>query len=487
MPLNYSKWDALEVSDDSDIEGHPNVDHKSLVRWKQRQIHEDRETRKHKIATLKADIQSNPVMQERLRQIRDGVEEKGAGFFSATVERLEKQPSPERPPAPLEGTYDGMLLSLLRRTADDVKNLGIASGDPKLDEELIKSLDEHLKRMPEFLKKAKDDLELEEAEQKKKITSEDIRPGFSSTYVPPKSEPAPLPGALGIPSTEKKKTKKATTVEYEVLNPNSVASSSTAPPPEATEGDEVEEDDAEIVPEMTPAIAEFSKLPLGGFQESWDFIKAHRDVVVPGASDALLIAGYRAEREGKHKYAKQCVHQSLLLQYGEKLGSDGISVFFNKMIHADPRALMVFMKDVDDTYNHIVSRVKANKDEEDALRQSTEQIQLVPENPDAEISFEIPDGPPPETIQLEGPGAEDLDPVEVRKALQLRWEVFDGFEEDMKTALKSQKLESVNKVLGAMDIDEAERIVELLQISGILSFSEGGIRDETGASQDHVD
>ena len=52
MPLNYSKWDQLEViavrlvrsvvdltrsqfqlSDDSDIEGHPNVDHKSLVRY----------------------------------------------------------------------------------------------------------------------------------------------------------------------------------------------------------------------------------------------------------------------------------------------------------------------------------------------------------------------------------------------------------------------------------------------------------------------
>lgn len=120
-------------------------------------------------------------MQDRLREIRDGVKEKGADFFSATVERLEKQPSPERPPSPLEGTYDGMLLSLLRRTADDVKNLEIASGDPKLDEELIKSLDQHLTRMPEFLEKAKKDLEHEEAEQKKKITSEDIRPGFSST------------------------------------------------------------------------------------------------------------------------------------------------------------------------------------------------------------------------------------------------------------------------------------------------------------------
>ena len=120
-------------------------------------------------------------MQGRLREIRDGVKEKGATFFSATVERLEKQPSPERPPAPLEGTYDGMLLSLLRRTADDVKNLGIASGNPKLDEELIKFLDEHLKRMPEFLEKAEKELENEEAEQKKKITSDDIRPGFSSS------------------------------------------------------------------------------------------------------------------------------------------------------------------------------------------------------------------------------------------------------------------------------------------------------------------
>jgi len=137
---------------------------------------------------------------------------------------------------------------------------------------------------------------------------------------------------MGVSKPKKQKT---TTVEYEVLNPKSVASSSTAPPP-ASEEDEVEEEeededeDDDIVPEMTPVIAEFSKLPLGGFQKSWDFIKSHRDVVVPGASDALLIAGYRAQREGKNNYAKQCVHQSLLLQYGEKLGKDGISVFFNK-------------------------------------------------------------------------------------------------------------------------------------------------------------
>lgn len=159
-----------------------------------------------------------------------------------------------------------------------------------------------------------------------------------------------------------------------------------------------------------------------------------------------------------------------------------------RMISAEHRAVNVFMKDVDDTYNHIVSRVEANKEEEEALRQGAEQIQLVPENPDAEISFNVPDGPPPETIKLEGPGTENLDPEEVRKALQMQWETFDGFEENMKAALKSQKLESVNKVLGAMSVEDAERVVELLQISGILSFSESGIRDETDqVQQDDID
>lgn len=157
------------------------------------------------------------------------------------------------------------------------------------------------------------------------------------------------------------------------------------------------------------------------------------------------------------------------------------------MITADQRAVMVFMKDVDDTYSHIVSRVKANEEEEEALAKGAEQIQLVPENPDAEISFNVPDGPPPENIKLEGPGTEGMEIEEVRKALQMQWDVYEGFEEDMKAALKSQKLEAVNKVLGSMEIEEAERVVELLQISGMLSFSESGIRDQTGKSEDDAD
>jgi cell division cycle protein 37 len=147
------------------------------------------------------------------------------------------------------------------------------------------------------------------------------------------------------------------------------------------------------------------------------------------------------------------------------------------MVSGDKRASVVFVKDVEDTYNHLITRVKASQE---APPGGAEQIQLVPENPSQTISFNVPDGPPPENITLEGPGTEEMDIEEVRKALQMRWDVFDGFSDDLKEALKGGKLDAVNKCLGDMSVDEAEEVVRLLDIGGILSFAEGGIRDETG-------
>lgn len=147
------------------------------------------------------------------------------------------------------------------------------------------------------------------------------------------------------------------------------------------------------------------------------------------------------------------------------------------MVGGDRRAIKVFEDDVENTYKHIVTRSKIAKEEES---QGREQIQLVPENPSQHISFNVPDGPPPEDLVLEGPGTEDMDVEEVRKALQFRWDVFQGFSPALQEALKSGGLEGVNKILGKMDVPEAEGIVNSLDIAGILSFADGGIRDETG-------
>ncbi len=114
-----------------------------------------------------------------------------------------------------------------------------------------------------------------------------------------------------------------------MLNPETSSSASAAPPP--TSQDTSTDVDEEL-PSMTPALEEFAKLPLWDFDKSWLFIQNHRDVVVPGASDALLVSAFRAQRAGKSKYAKQCVHQSMILQYGEKLGKDGVQLFFRRCV-----------------------------------------------------------------------------------------------------------------------------------------------------------
>jgi len=146
------------------------------------------------------------------------------------------------------------------------------------------------------------------------------------------------------------------------------------------------------------------------------------------------------------------------------------------MVSGDKRALKVFEDDVERTYEHVVSRVKISQEE---ATQGREQIQLVPENPNTTISFNVPDGPPPENLILEGEGTESLDIEEVRKALQMRWDIFQTFPTELQEALKAGGLDGVNKVLGDMEVADAEMIVNSLDVAGILNFAEGGIRDQT--------
>jgi cell division cycle protein 37 len=150
------------------------------------------------------------------------------------------------------------------------------------------------------------------------------------------------------------------------------------------------------------------------------------------------------------------------------------------MVAGGQNAQAIFRKDVEDTYQHVVKRVEIAKVEEAEAAAAGEQIQLVAENPDTVISFNVPDGPPPENLVLEGPGTEDMDIDEVRKALQMRWDLFCGLPEKLQEALKTGELAAVNKVLGDMPVNEAENAVKALDMGGILSFAEGGIRDETG-------
>jgi cell division cycle protein 37 len=144
-------------------------------------------------------------------------------------------------------------------------------------------------------------------------------------YVPPKSTPTPI---IAPKKTSKTKTTETT---FETLNPQSSSISTSmksSAQPDAS--DESDDEDEERLPQLTPALAEFSEIPVRDYERSWRFIQANSEVVISGATDALLVEAFAAESRGEQRYSKQCVHQGLLLQYCDKLGPDGVSLFFKR-------------------------------------------------------------------------------------------------------------------------------------------------------------
>lgn len=143
----------------------------------------------------------------------------------------------------------------------------------------------------------------------------------------------------------------------------------------------------------------------------------------------------------------------------------------------NPAAIRVFTEDVEKTFNRIVERAATYASQPDT-EENREAIQLVATDPSTTISFEVPDGPPPEHLTIEGEGAEELDVEQVREFLQRKWDIFQSFPKNLRKALETRSLDEVNKVLEKMQVDEATEIVRKLDEGGILSFQSSEILEE---------
>ncbi|KDN39624.1 hypothetical protein K437DRAFT_258995 [Tilletiaria anomala UBC 951] len=506
MPLNYSKWDNLELSDDSDVEVHPNVDKRSFIRWKQRDIHEKRDLRKHELESLKLELSINEKLVPMLNEIVASTSSEGHAFFSRRTAQLTagraERGNKDGPDGP---TPDDMIISLLLQINEEDGVKGKQSAE--LDEALVSSLKGHLGKLEERTKQVKEQIAQMEEEDKKKITSDSIREGWSAGYVA-KAELEPPQSA---PSGSKKKAKNSTQSGIKTIE--TINSPSTKADAEVNSGESSEDDDDEI-PAATSAMLQFASLPSAippsipytaqslpgtfipsrhlnttAFEKAYVFLGEHRELLRPGTdggdgstTDALLVEAFQAEQKEQKDKARKCVEKALLVQYCQKLGKDGVSLFFKKMVAADGKAALVFLNDVLSTYVRIATRCAelAQRESSSDGAAGEEQIQLVAEDPSTTITFEVPDGPPPEHITLEGEGLEGVSIDAVRDHLQRRWDLFCSFPDEFREALKTKELDQVNKALGKMKVDEAERLVGLLDEAGILSFSSTEIRDETG-------
>lgn len=335
MVVNYSKWDALELSDDSDIEVHPNVDKRSFIRAKQNQIHQARFERRHQIETLKYERVINEGLLRRIDTLLNALRHHEASaqspdelVFQSLIESA-GDPTDDQPPNPPEGvhsqekehpTYSKMMGALV----DQVKKEVDVSKSEDRYKEYIKGVQGHHKKVRDLQKELMVKLNELEKEEGRKITSDSIHTGFDSSSVAKSNK---------TPSS----TKNAETVE--VLNPASLkrdalsgndgAISSGAEADTEEAADEASAKDEERT-ELSQLGKEFSKIKAGDYRACLQYISEHPEVVAERETDGLLMEAFNSQITGEAEYARQCVHQALLIQYCRSLGRDGVGLFFKR-------------------------------------------------------------------------------------------------------------------------------------------------------------
>ncbi|EON98049.1 putative hsp90 co-chaperone cdc37 protein [Phaeoacremonium minimum UCRPA7] len=454
MPLDYSKWDALELSDDSDIEVHPNVDKRSFIRAKQNQIHMEREQRKHQIATLKYERLINDGLMKRISSLLSSLQahasdaetrNPGEVAFAAVMESASKmRPEDDQPPPRPAGIHEGEealpTYSKMMATLLDQVNKSIDEKKVTQDKRygaMIEEIQGHLDKVQGLQKDLIKKLGELEKEEGKKITSEGIHTGFDSSHVNKSTSTST--------SQQKKEEPKV-----ELLNPN-FSTSQEAPQAKGTGDDD---DDGDM--EASPTARQFANIKVGEYRDSLNFLSAHPEILTEKETDGLLVLAFDAQLEGKEDYARQCVHQALLLQYCRALGRDGVGLFFKRITTKGHQAQDVFYKDVQETYGKIKNRAREINAQRAAggNEEGVEQIQLHAVEPGTVINIRVPPA-----------NSEDAEEKKAR-------EVFETFKPEMKKALESGSLDEVNKVLGNMNIEEAEDLVGKFGEAGILSLEE---------------
>jgi cell division cycle protein 37 len=282
-----------------------------------------------------------------------------------------------------------------------------------------------------------------EKEEGSKITSESIHTGFDSSHVSKSHDPpAPAP---------KKTTKKEKVQAVEVLNPHALAGQDATNREESSGADadidepDPDDDDDDAEAEATELGKAFAQIKMGDYRTCLQYISQHPQVLAERETDGLLVMAFNAAIDGRDDFARQCVHQGLLLQYCRALGKDGVGLFFKRITTQGHQAQKVFFDDVQSTFQRIRVRAKEigkqRAQEEADGSGGVEQIQLHAVDPGTKINIQIP----PEHSE---------DPVEVEAR-----KLYNAFPPGLQRALESGSLDEVNKVLGKMSVEEAEEIV----------------------------
>ena len=160
MAIDYSKWDKIELSDDSDVEVHPNVDKKSFIKWKQQSIHEQRFKRNQDIKNLEAQVGMYSFLNKRVDKLLGSLadedlaeQDKVTKFLNENFDKNEKSVGENVDPQ--IATYNEMVEDLF----DQLRRDAIKDGqDPRNGAVLRELMLKHRKKIDDVTKEANEKL-----------------------------------------------------------------------------------------------------------------------------------------------------------------------------------------------------------------------------------------------------------------------------------------------------------------------------------------
>ncbi|ODV87369.1 hypothetical protein CANARDRAFT_26768 [[Candida] arabinofermentans NRRL YB-2248] len=455
MAIDYSKWDKIELSDDSDVEVHPNVDKKSFIKWKQRDIHEKRIQRNNDIKGLKVQkemyTQLNKRVDAMLKELGTSgalVDEKERNTWLASnfdpKEKCEiEQNGGDNPP------YNEMVEDLFTQITDDMVKDG---EDPSNLASLSSRIMTHRAKIASVLLQIDPKLEELEREKSKLISSEDIKDGWNSSFINKNTgstaSSAPS-GTTGAKSTDKVQV-------VETINSPGASKSLQKPSIPIEQLDELE---------LLPETKVFSEIPADSLLQSARFLESHLYIVCEHQKDALMMSSFESQLSDDKKKTKQIIHQALILQYLNDLfvaaGGDratyqqkekALGLFIGKLNDKGSAASQAFQADLEKTFQHIVNRSNIIKEEQaqqqasnEGGEEGVEQIQLRSIDESTELIVSVPEKGTPE------------------------YEIFETLPSAMKSALLTGDLNEINKVFATMSVADAEELLEKFDECGVIS------------------
>ncbi|AAS54337.1 AGL154Wp [Eremothecium gossypii ATCC 10895] len=463
MAIDYSKWDKIEISDDSDIEVHPNVDKRSFIRWKQQSIHEQREKRKQDIRNLEFQIEMYGHLNKRVDKLMEALSdrelvdrERVTRFLNENFDKTEKgsgeNVDPDMPP------YNEMVEDLFEQLE---RNAAEEKKDPKDGTVLREQMQKHREKIRTVTAEARTKLDELYKEKAMHISSEDIHTGFDRSFVnkgkdgdqatfmpvPAKPDQAALPDSLKLVPTD--------FIDFK-------------------------DDPMKLAPETE----QFGSVPVGNYKASEAYLLDHVSILSEQQKDALMMQAFEYQLAGDEKKAYQVIHQSELMSYIREIYAmkkiphlnaeelkEVIRVFFQKVFYNTNNKMgkSSFLESVQSKFKHVTERCKVLANEQaDTTEGGVETIQLKSLDESTELQVNLPD-------------AQSKDPKEIQKVA-----AFNKLPKTMQDAVKTQKLDAINEVFAEMSIEEAEAILEIFnegEIIGVNALLEG--EEEFKELQEH--